>query len=76
MDNYEELMQKMMQISEEERMKAMAKNKKMCICANYLSYVGTGEVELLFCATEKSKIITEEKKAVFFLHVLLRIKWG
>ncbi|MFQ5819022.1 MAG: DUF2769 domain-containing protein [Candidatus Heimdallarchaeota archaeon] len=61
MDKFEELMQKMMQMSEEERMKSMAENKGKCICAGCPSYLGTGETELLFCATEKSEVITEER---------------
>jgi len=61
MDKFMELMQKAMQMSEEERMKMMAENKKMCICANCPSYKGTGETALLFCRTVKSKVITEEK---------------
>ncbi|MFQ6124955.1 MAG: DUF2769 domain-containing protein [Candidatus Heimdallarchaeota archaeon] len=61
MDKFEELMQQMMQMSEEERMKVMAENKKICICASCPSYVETGETELLFCATGKSQVITEEK---------------
>ena len=50
-----------MQMSEEERMQMMAGNKQKCICADCPSYVGTGETELLFCATSKSNKITEEK---------------
>lgn len=61
MDKFQELMQKAMQMSEEERMKMMAENKKMCICADCPSYKGTGETALLFCAMAKSEVITEEK---------------
>ena len=61
MDKFMELMQKAMQMSEEERMKFIAENKKMCICASCPSYVGTGETELAFCTIGKSEVITEEK---------------
>ena len=61
MDKFQELMQKAMQMPEEARMKMMGENKKACVCADCPSYTGTGETELLFCATKKSTIITEEK---------------
>ncbi|MFQ5832280.1 MAG: DUF2769 domain-containing protein [Candidatus Thorarchaeota archaeon] len=61
MDKFEELMKKAMQMPEEQRMAMMAENKKMCICASCPSYTGTGETELLFCSSGKSKVITEEK---------------
>ena len=61
MDEYQERMQKMMSIPEEQRKKMMAELRSMCICASCPSYEGTGETELMFCTLGKSSKITEEK---------------
>jgi hypothetical protein len=47
--------------SREEREVVLADNKKACICATCMSYFGTGEAELLFCASGISKVILQER---------------
>ena len=64
MDKFEEHMKELMQMSEAERMANMEKSKKVFICVGCPSYTGTGETGLLFCATGKSSIITEEKGCI------------
>lgn len=67
MDKFEEMMQKMMGLSDEERMKAIEEKKPMCICAKCPSYndCAKGKNELLYCATGKSpECITEEKGCI------------
>jgi hypothetical protein len=62
--NFEEAMEMMAKMSQEEMMAAKAEMKKMCVCGNCPSYGGTGETELLFCSTGKSQKITEEKGCI------------
>ncbi|MFQ5815025.1 MAG: DUF2769 domain-containing protein [Candidatus Hydrothermarchaeaceae archaeon] len=63
MPTYEEIMEQMAGMSEEEIRAATEESKKICAeyCGVCPSYKGTGETELLFCATGKSGKITKEK---------------
>lgn len=61
MAKFEEMMKMMAGMSDEEKMAKIKELKKMCICGSCPTYAGTGETELLFCSTGKSKVITEEK---------------
>jgi hypothetical protein len=64
MDKWEEMMEKMQDMSEEERGKQTERLKSMCICRNCPSYLGTGEAKVLFCSIGKSSMITMEKGCV------------
>jgi hypothetical protein len=64
LDKWEEMMQKMKQLSVEERMKRIDMIKSMCTCRGCPSYVGTGEAEVQFCGTGKSSKITEERGCI------------
>jgi hypothetical protein len=62
MDKWEQVMQTMMAMPEEERMKHMKKLMGMCICGDCPTYKGTGETKILFCGSGGSQVITEEKE--------------
>ena len=62
MDIWEQKMQTMMVMPEEERMRHMKKLMGMCICGDCPTYVGTGETKALFCSSGGSEVITEEKE--------------
>ena len=55
--------EEIMKMPEEERMKMMEMNKRICVCARAQcpTFIGTGETALFFCGMGKSSIITEEK---------------
>lgn len=61
MSTFEEKMEAMKGLSEEEMAERIKKVKAACICAGCPSYEGTGETELGFCALGKSSVIKEEK---------------
>ena len=61
MSTFEEKMEAMKDLSQEEMAERVKKVKAACICASCPSYEGTGEKELAFCAVGKSSAITEEK---------------
>lgn len=61
---FEQNMEAMSKMSPEEIETKMGELTKMCICGDCPTYVGAGEKRLLFCATEKSKIIKEEKGCI------------
>ncbi len=61
MDKWEQMMQMMKTMPEEESMKRMQKMMGMCICRDCPTYVGTGETKVLFCSVGRSEVITEEK---------------
>jgi len=66
-DKFEEMMEKMSGLSEEERMKSMEDKKGMCTCINCPSYNECAKegTELLFCAKGKSpSCITDEKGCI------------
>lgn len=62
-ETYEKKMEAMKSLSEEEIAKKIQEVKETCksFCGECPTYTGTGEKELGFCATGKSKIIKEEK---------------
>ncbi|MEE9594120.1 MAG: DUF2769 domain-containing protein [Candidatus Hydrothermarchaeales archaeon] len=66
MPTFEEMMGMMAEMSEEQINAAMMENKKICAeyCGVCPSYTGTGETELMFCATGKSDKITEERGCI------------
>jgi hypothetical protein len=61
--SFEDVMKMMGQMTAEEMNAAMEEKSKICatMCGTCPSYEGTGEEKLLFCATGKSDVITEEK---------------
>ena len=62
MDKWEQVMQTMMAMPEEERMKHMKKLMGMCIYGDCPTYMGTGETKVLFCGIRGSQVIMEEKE--------------
>jgi hypothetical protein len=64
MDKWEQMMQAMMQMPEEEQMKKKQMLASMCICRGCPSYEGTGETEVMFCSSGKSSVITVEKGCI------------
>ena len=62
MDKWEQMMQMMKTMPEEESTKRMQKLMGMCICGDCPTYVGTGETKVLFCNSGGSGVITEEKE--------------
>lgn len=62
-ETFEEKMEAMKGLSEEEMAKKIQEVKEICksFCGECPTYTGTGETELGFCAIGKSKIIKEEK---------------
>ena len=61
---FEQTMEAMGKMSQEEIKTKIAELTKMCICPRCPSYKGTGEKKLLFCMTGKSAIIKKEKGCV------------
>jgi hypothetical protein len=61
MDVWEQKMQAMMAMPEENMMGHMQKLMGMCICGDCPTYKGTGETKALFCGVGKSEVVTEEK---------------
>jgi hypothetical protein len=64
MDKFEQLMEKMKGMSEDEMRKAIEAKRGMCICGSCPSYneCAGGKFEVLYCATGKSPdCITEMK---------------
>ena len=64
MDKWEQMMQAMMQMPEEEQMKKKQILASMCTCRGCPSYAGTGESQVMFCGSGKSSYITEEKGCI------------
>lgn len=67
MDKFEEAMQAMSKLSDEEKMKMLEEKKKACICADCPSYneCAKAKNELLYCAIGKSpECVTEEKGCI------------
>ncbi len=66
MPTYEEILEQMAGMSEGEMKARIEEGKKLCAeyCGVCPSYTGTGETELVFCATGKSDKITEEKGCI------------
>jgi len=64
MPTFEQNMDAMSKMSQKEKEANMAQLTKMCVCGKCPSYIGTGEKKLLFCATEKSSIIKNEKGCI------------
>jgi len=62
-ESFEDKMKAMKDLSDEEMAKRIEEVKAICasFCGECPSYTGTGETELGFCITDKSKAITEEK---------------
>lgn len=62
-ETFEEEMEMMKDLSEEEMAKRMEEVKNICkaFCGECPSYTGTGETELGFCTIGKSNVIKEEK---------------
>jgi hypothetical protein len=58
---FEQTMDMMACMSEEERQAYIEECTAMCICEPCPSYVGTGETQLLFCVHGKSDVISEDK---------------
>lgn len=63
MAKFEEMMEKIGNMSDEERQEKIQEIKDICdkYCGNCPSYLGTGETELGFCVTGKAENINEEK---------------
>jgi hypothetical protein len=61
-DTYEEKQMKMAGLSKEETSRMLNDIKKVCndYCGVCPSHAGTGERELAFCATQKSRVIKDE----------------
>ena len=53
--------EEIMKMSEEEQMKMMEMNKRLCACVRCPTFIGTSETAIFFCGIGKSSIITEEK---------------
>ncbi len=64
MDKWEQMMQAMMQMPEEEQMKKKQMLAGMCTCRGCPTYAGTGETQVMFCSMGKSGSITEEKGCI------------
>lgn len=66
MAKFEEMMEKMENMAQEEMQKQIQEVKKVCkdYCGKCPTYKGTGETEFGFCATGKADKITEEKKCL------------
>jgi hypothetical protein len=58
---FEQAMEMMSQMSEQERKAAVEELTDLCICSTCPTYVGTGETELLFCIVGTSDVISEDK---------------
>ena len=58
---FEQAMEAMGKMSQEEIKTKLAELTKSCICGKCPTYKGTGEKRLLFCATGKSTLIKTEK---------------
>jgi len=65
-ETFEEKMEAMKGFSEDEMAKKIQEVKETCksFCGECPTYTETGETELGFCATSKSKIIIEEKECL------------
>lgn len=61
---FEQTMEAMGKMSPEEMKAKITELTKECICGKCPSYKGTGEKNLMFCATGKSAIIKKEKGCV------------
>lgn len=63
MVTFEDVLEQMAGMSQEEMMAKVEENKKICAdyCGKCPSYEGTGETKLVFCALGKSDKITQEK---------------
>jgi len=61
MDKFTETMEKLEEMSKEERSKQLEALASECQCNECPTYRGTGEERLLFCATNKSPIIKEKE---------------
>ncbi|MGD8505818.1 MAG: DUF2769 domain-containing protein [Candidatus Bathyarchaeota archaeon] len=67
MDRFEQAMQQMKQMTEEDRMKIIESKKKLCICSGCPTYnkCASENKELLYCALGKSPLcITEENNCI------------
>ncbi len=58
---FEQTLEMMAHMSEEERKAYIAECTAMCICESCPTYEGTGETSLLFCIHGKSPVISGDK---------------
>jgi hypothetical protein len=64
LDKWEDKMEELNSLSEEERQEQIDELKEICICPGCPTYAGTGEERVLFCSTGNSEIIEEMKGCV------------
>ena len=81
MPKFEEMMEQMGKMSQEEMGKKMGQIQEMCkpYCGECPSYKGTGEEKFGFCAMGKSEIITEEKGCICGkcpVTEMMGLRWG
>lgn len=58
---FEENIEEMSRISQEQMQARIKEFDKICICVKCPTYIGTGEKKLVFCVIGKSTIITKDK---------------
>ena len=67
LDKFEQAMEQMSQMTQEDRMKMVESKKKLCVCGGCPTYndCARKKKELLFCALGKSQVcITEERGCI------------
>jgi len=84
---YEQVLEMMMSLSEEEMQARLAEARDICICADCPSYANTGETELPFCGLGKKgapdpRILDSDASGLSMLYALAidlpvhRHKWA
>ena len=61
MDKWEDVMKQLTAMPAEKQQEQIDAFSAQCICGSCPTYKGTGEVEKLFCTTNKSEIIKDMK---------------